>query len=139
MEPFKYNKKNQTFESHLHLVTLYEFSGYQVTNTTDNLVITSLRFREDVDSGDALWIDLTLEEVQFATLEAAELPKDVSQKLKKAAQSEKNKGKVDSTKQDLEKSQQDKNKDAPESDIAVTKQLGGAVNVKIVKPLLGLE
>lgn len=60
----------------LSLVTLYEYKNNRLTNVIiDNLVMTSLNFKEDPDSGIALYVDITLEKVEFVSFKTAKVPK----------------------------------------------------------------
>lgn len=49
-------------------VTLVEFTNGKPTNTELNLVITSLQFSEDANTGDSLSIDMTLQKANFVEL-----------------------------------------------------------------------
>jgi len=65
------------------LMTLLEYKG----NTLDknriipNLVMTSLDFKEDANSGDALYIDVTLEQASFTEIETTTISKKEIKKL----------------------------------------------------------
>ena len=141
MEPFRYNPRTGKFESYIQLVSLYEFDGTNITNITNDLVITSLRFREDVQSGDALWMDVTLEQVQFAFLREAIIPKDVIKALKKKSEDKKNKGKVSSTSKDCAAAQESGDSTAPQTpagdDVSGAKADDSAISKKTLKALFG--
>ena len=62
-------------------------------------MITNLVFREDANSGNALYCDMTFEQVTFAYLKKTTIPKDVAASVKGKSGSKENKGKQDSTKQ----------------------------------------
>lgn len=93
----KFNSKTNRFDSFIQTVEIYEFVGFNIKSITFDLVMTNFKIREDVNTGEGLYFDCTLEQVTFATLEKAVLPQDVQQPLKKKATPTSNKGKVDST------------------------------------------
>lgn len=98
LEGVKYNEKTQQFDSFIQLVQLYEFTGSLLKRIIPQLVITNLVFREDANSGDALYCDITFEQVTFAYLKKTTIPKDVAQSIKGKSSPKENKGKQDSTK-----------------------------------------
>lgn len=100
MQGEKYNEQKQTFESNIQIVQLYEYQGLLLKRIINNLVITSITFREDVNTGNALYADLQLEQVRFVEQKKTKIPSDVSQALKKKSASKNAKGKQDSTPQD---------------------------------------
>lgn len=93
----KYNEQKQTFESNIQIVQLYEYEGLLLKRIISNLVITNLVFKEDVNSGLALYADVQFEQVRFVEQKKTTIPSDVSQALKKKASSKNAKGKQDST------------------------------------------
>lgn len=97
MSGLVYNQSKQKFESNIQLVDLYEFKGTVINNITSNLVVTTIRFREDAKTGSSLFFDMQLEQVTFATLKKGKLPKDVQNSLKKTATPKQKKGSQDST------------------------------------------
>ncbi|MNG04834.1 hypothetical protein D3C84_879950 [compost metagenome] len=135
MDGLKYNSKTNKLESYITLVELYEFDGVNIRDIISDLVITSVRIREDANTGDALYIDLTLEKVQFATLEKSELPKDVQKSLKSKIDSKKNKGNVDSTSKDIDSASSDSPED---KDALKTIEQGNQqpTNFSIGRPLI---
>jgi hypothetical protein len=87
-------------------VTLYETNGFltlvrKLPANNSFLVITSINFREDAESGYAVYADITFEQVRFANLKKVQLPPDLVQTpVKKKAASKKSLGKCDSTQKD---------------------------------------
>lgn len=80
----------------------YYDRGNLLNKFEDNLIITSIDFTEDVDSGDGLYCEISLEKVTFAFSESVEVSKDIhsrlmSQDLKDKAAATENKGTADST------------------------------------------
>lgn len=98
-----YNDKTFQFETILQPVTLYETDEILTlvrklpTSSNSFLVITSINFREDVESGYAIYADITMERVRFANLKKATIPQEVVFAMKSKITSEKSKGRVDST------------------------------------------
>ena len=74
----KYDPKKDRIVSNIQTVDLYEFDGTNIRDIISNLVITNFRISEDTDTGDALFLDLTLEQVTFPILERAQLFQVVS-------------------------------------------------------------
>lgn len=109
----KYNSKTNKFESYIQLIELYEFDGNNIRDIIDSLVITNFKVQEDADTGDGLYFDISLEKVQFATLEKAELPTGVASAIKK------NKGKQNSTPKGVDSGASD----APKNDEDRLKQI----------------
>lgn len=97
MNGFVFNEDTQHFTPNIQLVELWEYKGTVMTNITNNLVITSIKFKEDAKVGQSLFFDMQLERVTFATLKKGKLPKDVIKKLKGAATAKQKKGPQDST------------------------------------------
>lgn len=92
-----YNDKTGQFDPNIQIVELYEYDGTLLRKITNNLVITDLNFKEDVNTGYALYFDMKLEQVTFAFLKKAVIPKDITDSLKKKAAPKSTKGKADST------------------------------------------
>lgn len=102
-----YNQITGQFEAIIRQVTLYETDGFLTlakklpADETKALVITSLNFREDQDSGYALYCDMSFELVRFANLKKVALPPDLVQApVKKKVATKKSLGKCDSTTKD---------------------------------------
>lgn len=106
-----FNDFTGQFEPNIQLVELYEFDGTILRKITDSLVITDLNFKEDTNSGYALYFDMKLEQVTFAFLKKAVIPKDITDKLKKKASAKSTKGKADSTPQAIDGSNKEEPKD----------------------------
>lgn len=92
-----FNEKKSKFVPNIQLVRLFEYDGTLLKKIINNLVITSMVFREDVNSGEGLYCDLTFEQVTFATLKKTVLPQDVVDSLKKKSAPKASKGKQDPT------------------------------------------
>lgn len=65
----------------LSLITLYEYKDNRLDKVIDPLVMTSLSFTEDPDSGVALYINMSLEQVTFTKLKRTLLDKKEIAKL----------------------------------------------------------
>ena len=79
---------------------MYEYRGTLINRVLNNLVITNIRFNEDVNTGYALYCDITFEQVTFAFLKKTDIPKDVQRPVQKKASTKKSVGKCDSTVKD---------------------------------------
>lgn len=74
-------------------VSLLQVNGSTVINrTAQTLLITSLSFPESPDTGDALEVSMTFEEVRVVSLRAAAVPAVASRALEKSLQSSDGKG-----------------------------------------------
>lgn len=98
----KYNDITQQFDSVIQSVKLYEYQGNVIVRQlpafeNEHLVITDVTFKEDANSGFALYCDIRFEQVEFVSLQKTVIPKDVAASLNKKAPTNSNKGKVDST------------------------------------------
>jgi len=92
-----FNDKTGQFDPNIQLVQIYEYDGTLLRKVINNLVVTNLNFKEDANTGYALYFDMTLEQVTFAFLKKTTIPKDITNSLKKKAAAPSTKGKVDST------------------------------------------
>lgn len=100
-----FNQITGQFETSIRPVTLYETNGFlalvkKLPAANSFLVVTNIQFREDTESGYALYADITFEQVAFATLKKTQLPQDVKTIIKKKAAPKKSVGKCDSTVKD---------------------------------------
>lgn len=92
-----FNDKTGQFDPNIQLVELYEYDETILRKITDNLVVTSLVFKEDTNTGYGLYFDMGLEQVTFAYLKKTTIPKSIQPSLKKKAEAKTDKGKADST------------------------------------------
>lgn len=69
-----YNEQRRRWENRMTLATLYEVDGSSLGRSIPNLVMTNYSTRENVESGNSLTLEISLEQVRFATLESAEAP-----------------------------------------------------------------
>lgn len=97
MEGFVYDADTSFWRSNVQLVTLYEFDGVLMKNMIPNLVVTNMRFQEDTNSGDALVVSMSLEQVTFSYLQRIKLDAKVTKSLSDQAASEEKKSSADST------------------------------------------
>jgi len=102
MSGVRFNEKTNKFESNIQLVQLYEYKKTVISRITSNLVLTSMKFKEDTNTGDGLYFDMVLEQVSFVKLKLGALPKDVVNTLKKKASTEQKKGTQDSTSKEVD-------------------------------------
>lgn len=108
----KYNDKTGQFDSNIQLLQLYEFDETLLKRIINNVVMTNITFKEDPNTGYALYCDMTFEQVTFAYLKKTVIPKDVVNSLKKKTSSKENKGKQDSTVKDTASGNSDAPKDS---------------------------
>jgi hypothetical protein len=71
-------------EDGITLVKLFEYRGLKLKNVIDGLVVVSLDFSEDPESGEALYVSMTLEKPTFTTLQVRKLSSSELKKLKSA-------------------------------------------------------
>lgn len=100
------NQITGEYETRINTVNLYETNGLlslvkklPKADSNSFLVITNVAFREDVDTGYALYADITFEQVTFAVLKMTNLPQEVRVKpaVKKKVATKKSVGRCDST------------------------------------------
>lgn len=84
MTELYFNEKRKMYENRMTLITLYELDDITPSKPIEDLVLTSFSSREDPDSGDALFFDLSFEKVNFVTLEKADKPAVGTKEQKKA-------------------------------------------------------
>lgn len=96
-----YNEKKGKFVPNIQLVRLLEYNKTILKRIIFDLVITNMVFREDVNSGEGLYCDLTFEQVKFASLKKVVVPKDITDALKKKATTKASKGKQSSEVNDV--------------------------------------
>lgn len=77
--------------------TLLSFENGTIQQAFDNCVMTSLSFNEDPDSGFAVYPDITIERVRYATSASAKIKKRVAPAIAKKAATSSNKGKQPTT------------------------------------------
>lgn len=87
-----YNSADNRWRNKMTLTTLYEMEGSNFVNAKNDLIITDVSFNEDVDTGDALHVSITLEKVRFVTLEITDVGKHAQSNTKKKVASTSNKG-----------------------------------------------
>lgn len=97
-----FNESTQFFDHVIQLVSLVEYKGTTISSIKNNLVITSIDFKEDATTGRALYVDIKFEQVTFAFLRKTEIPSDVINALKNKASSKSNKQKQDSQVKDVQ-------------------------------------
>lgn len=93
-----YNAAEKRWRNKMVTTVLYEMDGVNFANARTDLVITDVSIREDAETGDALFISMSLEKVRFVTLDKTEMPKNAKPEVKKKVTATENKGKVDTLK-----------------------------------------
>lgn len=107
VEGIRYNEKTSQFDSHIQLVSIYEYEGRTIKRIRNNFVLNNIMFREDANSGNALYADITLEQVTFARLEKTQIPADVANSIKGKSAKKVSKGKQDSQVKDIRTAPED--------------------------------
>lgn len=93
-----YNEDRKRWENRMTPTTLFEMEGINPTRPIRDLIITNFSSKEGPESGDALIIDLSLEQVKFVTLEKVDAPKTQKKTADSRATTEKqNKGNATTT------------------------------------------
>ncbi len=102
-----YNQVTGQFEAVIRQVALYETDGFLTlvkklpADDSKALVITAISFREDTESGYALYCDIVFEQVRFSNLKKISIPPELVQApVKKKVATKKSLGKCDSTTKD---------------------------------------
>lgn len=99
----RFNEETAKVESNIELIQLYEFDENNLLKRIiNNLVVTSIRFNEDANSGYALYCDIGFEQVSFVDIRKVDIPKAVIAPLQKKASTKKTLGKCDSTVKDTD-------------------------------------
>lgn len=101
MNGVRFNEDTGQFDPYVEVIRLYEFDGVTLRRVTNNLVIANTTYNESADSGDALYVDLQIEQVTFAYLKKTEIPQDVQASLQKKAAPKSTKSKADSKTTDV--------------------------------------
>lgn len=112
-----FNEKKGKFVPNIQLVRLFEYEATLLKKILNNLVITSMVFREDINTGEGIYCDFTFEQVTFATLKKTQLPKDIVNSLKKKSSTKASKGKQDPTPKPVDESKESPDVD-PQTKIA---------------------
>jgi len=102
----KFNEISNTVTNNMQLLKLYEYDGTVIRAILENLVAVNITFQEDANSGDALYCDITLEQIRFARKRSESLSEDVAESLEAKAATVENKGKQDSTEATIENAEQ---------------------------------
>lgn len=97
MSGIKFNEETNQFDSNIQIIQLFEYDKTLLKRIINNLVITDITFREEANTGYALYCDIKFEQVTFAFLKKTIIPLDVQNALKKKSASKSSKGKQDST------------------------------------------
>lgn len=88
-----YNSVDNKWRNKATTVVIYEMEGKNFVNAKTDLVVTNVSFREDAESGDALYLSISLEKVKFVKLQMEEVGKQAPAKTtRKKAAATSNKG-----------------------------------------------
>ena len=97
----RFNPVTNQLDPYVQVVRLYEYTDFGIAKIVEDLVLTSLVIREDVNTGEGLFCDLTLEQVEFVSLQRVEVPQNICSSLAGKASTKVSKGKQDSTVKDV--------------------------------------
>jgi len=97
----RFNPVTNQLDPYVQVVRLYEYSDFGIAKIVEDLVLTSFVVREDVNTGEGLFCELTLEQVEFVSLERTEIPQNIRASLQGKAAGKSSKGKQDSTVKDV--------------------------------------
>jgi hypothetical protein len=89
-----YNEVEKRWRNKMVTTTLYEMEGTNFKNARTDLIITEVSFREDVNTGEALYLSITLEKLRFVSLLKVDAPKNVKPTVKKKLDEKASKGKL---------------------------------------------
>lgn len=87
-----YNSADNRWRNKVTVTTIYEMDGADFSNARTDLIITDIDFEEDPDSGDALFVSMSLEKVRFAVLEITEVGRNANTTTQNKVSDTKNKG-----------------------------------------------
>lgn len=94
-----YNRDNDDsfVDNKINLLKILEFDGVNLRKMSTSVVMTSITFKEDVNTGYGLYCDMTFEKVTFSFLKKTVLPKNIVASLSKKASPKSDKNKVTGT------------------------------------------
>lgn len=72
-----FNQDRGRWENRITLSTIYEMEDNRVDKSYDNCVLTDYKVSEDPETGDALYLEMSFEQVRFATSESVDTPAPV--------------------------------------------------------------
>ena len=102
----KFNEVTGEEEPNINVVYLYEYDGTLLNKVVSNLVVTDVVFSESADSGEGLFCDITLEQVQFVGLRKEAIPQEYISSMQAQAAPKVSQGKQDSTVQEVEEGEE---------------------------------
>lgn len=88
LERLVYNRENYDdtpANNKINLLKILEFDGSVLRRTSTSVVMTSISFKEDANTGYGLYCDMTFEKVTFSFLQETVLPKNIVSSLSKKA------------------------------------------------------
>lgn len=100
MSGVKLNPVTNQFDSNVQIVELYQFEGTLLIDIVFDLVMTNITFEERPDTGRALYCNISLEQVNFVSLQKTTIPVTVTPTLSKKVAKKKTETKCNSTVKD---------------------------------------
>lgn len=91
-----YNRANDDsfVDNKIHLLKIYEFDKLVAKRVNTDVVMTSIVFREDANTGEGLFCDMNFEKVSFSFLQKTTIPKNIISTLSKKGAGKATKSKV---------------------------------------------
>ena len=89
-----YNTTDKRWRNKMTITTLYEMEGTNFRNAKTDLVITDVGINENPETGDALFLSISLEKVRFVSLANTEMPKLAAKPVQKKITPTEDKGRV---------------------------------------------
>lgn len=84
-------------DNKINLLKILEFDGLNIRKVSHDVVMTGITFREDANSGDGLFCDMTFEQVSFSFLKKTTIPKNITSSLNKKGSEKSTKSKATGT------------------------------------------
>lgn len=87
LERLVYNRDSDDsfVDNRINLLKILEFEGTTLKRMSTSVVMTSITFRENAETGRGLYCDMTFEKVTFSFLQKTVLPKNIVASLNKKA------------------------------------------------------
>lgn len=95
MKGVYYNSADNRWRNKMTATTLYEMEGSNFVNAHTDLVITNVGFEEDTETGDALKLSLSLEQIRLVNIDKTDMPKLAKPTVQKKVASTAKKGTPD--------------------------------------------
>lgn len=95
MKGVYYNSADNRWRNKMTATTLYEMEGSNFVNAHTDLVITNVGFEEDTETGDALKLSLSMEQIRLVNIDKTDMPRLAKPAVQKKVASTAKKGTPD--------------------------------------------